>query len=256
MRIPFRKYQGTGNDFVMIDNRKRLFSGDEHTFFAQICHRRFGIGADGVILLNSHVEYDFEMDYFNSDGNRSTMCGNGGRCLVQFAADLGIIKDVATFIAIDGEHEAIKTEFGIKLKMTKPHGFREISDSDFWLHTGSPHYVRFFDQSVKSLDVKAEGRAIRYNDEWAKEGTNVNFVHHFAKGKAEVRTYERGVEDETWSCGTGVTAVAEIIARTFGNQGETIELMTPGGNLRVHTGEYPWLEGPATFVFEGEIEFA
>lgn len=254
MKIPFKKYHGTGNDFVMIDNRKNILSGAETDFFAAICHRRFGIGADGVILLNLHADYDFEMDYFNSDGNRSSMCGNGGRCLVQFATDLGLIQDQATFIAVDGEHEAILTENGVKLKMTAPHGFRKISDQDYWLHTGSPHYVRFLDAPLHDFDVFGTGKAIRYNDEWRAEGTNVNFVHVLENGIAEVRTYERGVEDETWSCGTGVTAVASIMAKVLENQPQKIQLKTPGGNLQVHTGEFPWLEGPAQFVFEGEIE--
>lgn len=254
MKIPFRKYHGTGNDFVMIDNRGKLLSGSETAFFGEICHRRFGIGADGVILLNSHAEYDFEMDYFNSDGNRSSMCGNGGRCLVQFAADLGVIKDQAKFIAIDGEHEARLTDRGVLLKMTAPFGFRKINAEDYWLHTGSPHYVRFLPSPLADFDVVGEGKAIRYNDEWREEGTNVNFVHVLENGVAEVRTYERGVEDETWSCGTGVTAVASIMKEVLEDQPSKIQLRTPGGELHVHTGDLPSLEGPAAFVFAGEIE--
>lgn len=257
MLIPFFKYQGTGNDFVMIDNREGLLSGEETSFFEQICHRRFGIGADGVILLNPHAEFDFEMDYFNSDGRRSTMCGNGGRCIAQFAWDLGIVQANSTqFMAIDGLHVAERSALGLKLKMTQPWGFRKISETDYWIHTGSPHYVRFVEAGLQDLDIVAEGRAIRYNDEWRQDGTNVNFVQLQSPGQVEVRTYERGVEDETWSCGTGVTAVAAVMGQVMENQGECIGLQTPGGKLQVHLETLPWLEGPATFVFEGKIRKA
>ena len=256
MKIPFSKYHGTGNDFVLIDNRLRPLSGDEVDAFAAICHRRFGIGADGVILLNAHADYDFEMDYFNSDGNRSSMCGNGGRCIVQFAHDLGIIADQAHFLAVDGPHFAHITEGSVKLKMGMPHDFRELPTGDFFIHTGSPHLVHFLPMGLDQYDVAGQGRAIRYSEPWAAEGTNVNFVEGLAKGRAAVRTYERGVEDETWSCGTGVTAVAEIMKRISNDQPDLIVLETPGGELRVHLSpqEAPWLEGPAKFVFQGTIE--
>ena len=258
MNIPFHKYHGTGNDFIMIDNRERVFPSEDFDLIAALCHRRFGIGADGLILLNLHPDYDFEMDYFNSDGRRSSMCGNGGRCIVEFARSLGVIENKARFIAIDGEHEAVMTEFGVKLKMTLPKGFQELANGDHWIDTGSPHYVRFEEEDLKTLDVFSLGRTIRNTEPWKAEGTNVNFVKLLAPGCAEVRTYERGVEDETWSCGTGVTAVAEIIARTqpeSHQEGEPILLKTPGGDLRVHVaaGKEPWLEGPAVKVFEGDL---
>lgn len=257
MEIPFFKYHGTGNDFVMIDNRKRLLKGDEHAFFAALCHRRFGIGADGVILLCDHPGYDFEMDYFNSDGQRSSMCGNGGRCIVRFAAQLGLVGTQARFLAVDGPHEAVLTDDTVKLKMGMPHGYRTLEEDHYWIHTGSPHYVLLLGTPVADHDVVAHGRAIRNSAPWRAEGTNVNFVQVDGPAEAHVRTYERGVEDETWSCGTGVTAVAEVLARLFPAGNPVKTLHTPGGILRVHTtpGQAPWLEGPATFVFEGTISF-
>lgn len=255
MEIPFFKYHGTGNDFVLVDNRERLLQGDEHAFFASICHRRFGIGADGVILLNLHPDYDFEMDYFNSDGQRSSMCGNGGRCIVQLAHDLDIVGEQARFLAVDGEHVATIGEGKVKLKMGLPHGYQQIADNDHWIHTGSPHYVRFIDSDLAAYDVVGIGRALRSAAPWGQAGTNVNFVQVLAPDRVAVRTYERGVEDETWSCGTGVTAVAEVLKRIHPEAPYVIHLQTPGGNLVVHLGDAqaPWLEGPARFVFKGVI---
>lgn len=255
MNIPFHKYHGTGNDFIMIDNRESVFPAEDHALIAKLCHRRFGIGADGLILLNLHPEYDFEMDYFNADGRRSSMCGNGGRCIVQFAKALGVIQDTARFLAIDGEHEAEVTESGIKLKMGIPTGFQQLENGDHWIDTGSPHYVQFHETSLKELDVFNLGRNIRNSDQWAGAGTNVNFVRKLSANEVEVRTYERGVEDETWSCGTGVTAVAEVLSRIQGSQDQSVALNTPGGALTVHVNKdkAPWLEGPAVFVFAGTL---
>jgi diaminopimelate epimerase len=255
MEIPFFKYHGTGNDFVLVDNRVQILQGNEHEFFAAICHRRFGIGADGVILLNAHETYDFEMDYFNSDGQRSSMCGNGGRCIVQLAHDLGIVAEQAHFLAVDGEHTAQVADGRVKLKMSMPHGYEQLSAQDYWIHTGSPHFVRFIDGDLAALDVVGIGRAIRNSAPWAQEGTNVNFVQELGEGLVAVRTYERGVEDETWSCGTGVTAVAEVLKRRQPAAPYNIRLKTPGGMLTVHLGDdmAPWLEGPAKFVFQGVI---
>jgi diaminopimelate epimerase len=254
MMIPFYKYQGTGNDFVLFDNRERLLTGDEHAYFAALCDRRFGIGGDGVILLNAHPEYDFEMDYFNADGGRSTMCGNGGRCMARFAADLGLVTDKAHFLAIDGPHFAEIGSDRIRLKMTLPHGFTTLPNGDHWIHTGSPHHVHIVDDEVAAYPVVSEGHRIRYSDSYAPDGTNVNFVQVLGHQRLRVRTYERGVEDETFSCGTGVTAVAEVMARTGGGDGR-YTLLTPGGELQVHVqvGQAPWLEGPAVQVFQGMI---
>ncbi|MCB9235244.1 MAG: diaminopimelate epimerase [Bacteroidia bacterium] len=252
--MKFYKYQGTGNDFVLIDNRGGELSGNENELFARMCRRHFGIGADGVILLNPDPEVDFYMDYFNSDGNRSTMCGNGGRCMAAFAKNLGLVGEKTLFRAIDGFHEAAYTSRGVKLKMTLPQGFRTMPEGNFWLDTGSPHYVQFQETPVSQTDVFQSGKSIRNREDFVKEGTNVNFVNVLAPGKLKVRTYERGVEDETLSCGTGVTACAEVWARLNPGYEGPVEVETEGGTLWVHVkeGEAPWLEGPAEFVFAGK----
>ena len=254
MDLHFFKYQGTGNDFILFDNRDGQLKGDEHDYFARLCHRHFGIGADGVILLNPHPDYDFEMDYFNADGQRSTMCGNGGRCMTRFAADLGLIQSRAHFLAIDGPHFAALHGDTVKLKMTLPHDYQQLDNGDYWIHTGSPHYVKFLDQPLDTYPVFTEGRAIRNSPPYAPQGTNVNFVYRRFDNELQVRTYERGVEDETLSCGTGVTAVAEVMAR-IQDTSATYTLHTPGGILQVQVqqGQEPWLQGPATQVFKGII---
>lgn len=254
--LQFFKYHGTGNDFVLFDNRNARIQQDQYDFFAALCHRRFGIGADGVILLEEHDEYDFEMYYVNSDGRPTSMCGNGGRCVVAFAQYLGIIEDHAHFLAIDGEHEAWIKDGQVKLKMGMPKGFQEFENGDHWIDTGSPHYVHFPDSEGTPDDypVHAEGHRIRHQAPWAAAGTNVNFVWEQEK-QLYVRTYERGVEAETWSCGTGVTAVAEVFARRKGQSQLSVDIATPGGALKVHVNAdgAPLLEGPAQIVFSGEI---
>jgi diaminopimelate epimerase len=256
MLIHFYKYQGTGNDFVMIDNRTETFSPDT-TLVARLCHRRFGIGADGLILLQNHPDYDFKMVYFNADGKEGSMCGNGGRCTVQFAKDLGVISDNATFEAADGKHEAyIKNEL-IHLKMGDVQQVKHMPAYDF-LDTGSPHYVTFVDK-LSEIDIVSVGKSIRYDPVFAPGGTNVNFVEHLSDNTLFVRTYERGVEDETYSCGTGVTACA-IAASTWQLQ-SPVNIKTLGGDLQVafqcsspdHFTDI-YLIGPAQKVFEGKIE--
>ena len=206
MPIHFYKYQGTGNDFVIVDNRdgKLAFTREQ---VAAICHRRFGIGADGLMLLNKNAQYHFEMKYYNADGREGSMCGNGGRCLVRFAADAGIDQTLYKFIAIDGEHEArLERNGDVALKMSNVKTMKS-HNGRFVLNTGSPHYVEMV-ENVMGLDVVAAGRAIRYNHEYKAEGINVNFVEATdERDKIIVRTYERGVEDETYSCGTGVTSL-------------------------------------------------
>ncbi len=252
----FHKYQGTGNDFVLFDNRAGSIPEDAHEWFAFLCHRRFGIGADGVILLNQAEGYDFGMYYVNSDGYPTSMCGNGGRCIVAFAVQLGIVRSTASFLAVDGPHDATITDHGVKLKMGIPKGFIPLHNGDFWIDTGSPHYVQFhLSGNPADMDVPSLGRAIRNSGPWADHGTNVNFAWPREKGHFYVRTYERGVEDETWSCGTGATAVAEVHSRIENYPLEKIQLSTPGGPLIVHVskGRAPWLEGPVTHVFSGQI---
>lgn len=256
MDIVFSKYQGTGNDFVIIDNR----AGNIHLSTNQVaflCDRRKGIGADGLMLLGNEEGYDFSMTYFNADGNEGSMCGNGGRCLVQFAHDNGIVKEHYHFIAVDGPHEATIDHKGwVNLKMSEVNAVEH--GNDFHLtNTGSPHYIKQV-KDIQSVDVFTEGKNIRYNDRFNKEGINVNFVEQGAEGLF-VRTYERGVENETYSCGTGVTAAA-LIACLHKEGEHTIQIETLGGKLAVklnHKGgghfNNIWLMGPGTFVFKGSI---
>lgn len=259
MNFPFYKYQGTGNDFVILDNRKGEYNSITSKQVKQICHRRFGIGADGLMLLNLKDGYDFEMIYFNSDGNPSSMCGNGGRCLVKFAYHLGIHKFTYRFIAIDGEHEAeIDNRNQIRLKMNDVSEV-DIHSSYAVLNTGSPHYVKYTNDAA-GADVVETGRSIRNSSTYKDEGINVNFVEVLDDDSIFVRTYERGVEDETLSCGTGVTAAALMNAHN--EKGfNRVEVKTPGGYLYVeynklsdHEFKDIWLCGPATFVYKGDID--
>lgn len=256
MSTPFYKYQGTGNDFVIFDNRDGMIQLTTAQV-KHLCDRRFGIGADGLMLLGNKPGYDFEMVYYNSDGRESTMCGNGGRCLTRFAYDRGIRRDTYRFMAVDGEHEATLGEHGwINLRMKDVDGILN-HHGDFVLDTGSPHYVKSV-PDVHGLDVYTEGREIRCSRDFEADGINVNFVES-DDTRIIVRTYERGVEDETYSCGTGVTASALVFAHND-NGFNRIEVQTKGGRLAVEfdkTGEQRfeniWLCGPATFVFEGMI---
>lgn len=257
MKLSFHKYQGTGNDFVILDNRDRKYDQLDVAQVQKLCDRRFGIGADGLMLLNLTEGYDFEMKYYNADGHESSMCGNGGRCLVQFASDIGLKKETYQFIAIDGPHEATFAENGwVRLKMKDVNGI-STHNNNCVVDTGSPHYVKTINQ-IKEYDVVDEGKKIRYSNDFTAEGINVNFVQPQGD-KLIVRTYERGVEDETYSCGTGVTACALVNAKNEGLN--EIDIETLGGNLAVEfektgnqTFENIWLCGPATFVFKGDIE--
>jgi len=255
MNIQFYKYQGTGNDFVMIDNRNAHFPKNNIKLINQLCDRRFGIGADGLILLENSYVSDFKMIYFNADGKESTMCGNGGRCIVSFAKKLNIITNKTTFDAIDGIHHATINDDTISLQMTDIQTI-DNHNSHLFLNTGSPHHVTF-SSDVSLIDVKTKGRNIRNGAPYFKEGTNVNFVEQINNNTFKVRTYERGVEDETLSCGTGVTAVA-IAANVANKTSENnINIETLGGNLTVsftkENGIFKnvFLTGKATFVFEG-----
>jgi diaminopimelate epimerase len=255
MEIKFFKYQGTGNDFVMIDGRgKELsFTPDQ---VATICDRRFGIGADGLIILREHATYDFEMDYYNADGSKS-FCGNGSRCAQAFAQQLGIIADTSYFLAIDGTHygksigEAYATKMGDVSEI-------ELHGDDYFIDTGSPHYIKYV-ANVDKVNVEEEGRAIRNSDPYKEKGTNVNFV---AEGTValQVRTYERGVEGETYSCGTGVTAVAISFLIKNDSYQKEVAIQTKGGPLSIRlerekdsTFKNIWLVGPAELVFKGEL---
>jgi diaminopimelate epimerase len=259
MKRTFFKYQGTGNDFILFDDRDNRFDEKNESQIQRLCNRRFGIGADGLMLLRNEPGFDFRMVYFNSDGRPSSMCGNGGRCIARFAREIGAVHtNHLRFIAVDGPHEAVLSDETVKLKMNDVNKI-EAGDGFFYLNTGSPHYVRFSDD-VPQLDVFSEGRAIRYNERFRNEGTNVNFVSRKDTG-IFVRTYERGVEGETLSCGTGVTASALAAAiKGIATSEEKCMVHTPGGKLAVHFHRSGnrfsdiWLEGPATCVFKGEIE--
>ena len=259
MKHTFYKYQGTGNDFVIIDNRQDFFDKNNTKLIAHLCDRRFGIGADGLILLEQHKEVDFKMVYFNADGNQSSMCGNGGRCITAFAKHLGIINNEATFKAIDGIHHSIIDNDVVKLQMQDVDHIQNFEHYVF-LDTGSPHHVEL-NSELEKLDVKLEGAKIRYNQTYKEKGTNVNFVEKVNNEIFTIRTYERGVEDETLSCGTGVTAVAIGMNYIGETEKNLITLNTKGGNLQVSfvkdgdTYKNIWLIGPAKMVYRGELEW-
>ncbi|HVD97840.1 MAG TPA: diaminopimelate epimerase [Cytophagaceae bacterium] len=255
MELTFYKYQGTGNDFIILDNRKGVFDINNTKLIAALCHRRFGIGADGFMLLENEPGYDFKMVYFNSDGNQSSMCGNGGRCLVQFAHDIGVIGDHTTFLAIDGPHVAHLKDGLVYLKMIDVEQIENNQDH-FFLNTGSPHYVKAV-EGIENYKVFDEGRKIRYNERFKEKGTNVNFIEK-KDDTLYVRTYERGVEDETYSCGTGVTAAA--IAASFSGMTSPVKIHTLGGELSISFKKMPqgytdvYLIGPALKVFTGNVK--
>ena len=258
MKIRFYKYQGTGNDFVIIDNRLRQFPLKDKKLIEHLCDRRFGIGADGMILLETDEVSDFKMVYYNSDGNESTMCGNGGRCIVSFARFLGIIEDETTFVAIDGLHRATINGAIVHLKMQDVLEIKVKPDTLF-MNTGSPHHVQMV-KGLSQFNVVKEGAKLRYGL-YGKTGSNINFVEENKDGEFSVRTYERGVEDETLSCGTGVTAVA-IAMHTLGRTKKSkIKVHVLGGELEVsfvpaNQGyEEIYLIGAAKQVFKGEMEW-
>jgi diaminopimelate epimerase len=257
MTIHFHKYQGTGNDFILIDNLSGDFSFIDIQHVQQLCDRRFGIGADGLILINAHPTLDFEADYYNSDGSKS-FCGNGARCAVQFFARNQSNQREFQFIAIDGIHSARIVNGEICLEMTPVEAIEKYND-DFVLNTGSPHYVQHVDD-LENLDVVRLGRQIRYSDHFNQAGINVNFVKQIAPKHISIRTYERGVEDETLSCGTGATACALVEGRSFSKGNHSVIVDVLGGQLHIsftchEDGRFSevTLQGPATFVFEGEI---
>jgi len=255
--IRFQKYQGTGNDFIILDGREELPPLSEEKI-RLMCHRRFGIGADGLMIYLQKEGYDFEMKYFNADGREGSMCGNGGRCIVRYCYNTGIHKDYFRFLAVDGEHEAeIDLNGWVRLKMNDVNKVA-LTGGDYILNTGSPHYVKYVND-IDHYRVADEGRQIRNSNAYADNGINVNFVETLDDHTIFVRTYERGVEAETWSCGTGVTAAALVSAHneTGFNQ---VDVETLGGKLsvefdRVNEGEYRniWLCGPAEFVYRGEF---
>ncbi len=259
MKIHFYKYQGTGNDFVMLDNRNGIYDSVGVNEIKKICDRRFGIGADGLIKINAHPTLTFEMDYYNSDGSKS-FCGNGARCTVAFADFLGVSTENLDFWAIDGLHSASLKEQKVALAMNNVSEIHEVA-SDYLLHTGSPHYIQFVD-NVAQVDVYTQGNFIRNQENYKREGVNVNFVQVINEQELFVRTYERGVEDETLSCGTGVTAAVLAYGYKMGLKDKhTIRVKTLGGELEVvfrvqEQGQFNEIQllGPAKQVFKGEID--
>lgn len=257
MKIHFYKYHGAGNDFILMDNRDRQIALSTEQI-AFLCHRRFGIGADGLMLLQSIDNADFEMVYFNADGNESTMCGNGGRCIAAFAHKLGITGDTMEFMAIDGIHKATMLPGDtVALHMQDVNAI-EFEEDYAILNTGSPHFIQWVEDAA-TVDVFTKGREMRNRSEFQPKGINVNFVNKTKDG-IHIRTYERGVEDETLACGTGVTAAAIAFAgKQTGSFNIPVKAM--GGALSVSfdkksetTAEHIVLTGGATFVFEGEVE--
>lgn len=271
----FFKYQGAGNDFIIIDNRDLKFDASNVSFIKNLCDRRFGIGADGLMLLQNHNDFDFEMRYFNADGREGSMCGNGGRCIVAFAKDLGIFEGEKTdFLAVDGPHTAILTEisaiqaddetqnirplYTVKLQMIDVNTI--LNDGRAWvLDTGSPHYVEEI-TGLQDFALVEEAKKIRYGNRYGEKGINVNYVEPIGPDAYAIRTFERGVEDETYACGTGATAAALAMAHQQGKEGRLkIQMQAIGGLLTIHFNKSNtqftevFLEGPATFVFEGQF---
>jgi diaminopimelate epimerase len=257
MIIPFNKYHGTGNDFVIIDNRKSIFNHANPNLIKKMCDRRFGIGADGFIIISSADAYDYEMLYYNSDGNKGSMCANGARCAAEFAYNEGIACNNQKFITFDGMHEAVVGNGTVRLKMNDVSDSKQI-DGNYFIYTGSPHYVVFVN-NVKEMDVLTVGKKLRWSEKFSPGGTNVDFAEIVGNGLF-VRTFERGVENETFSCGTGVTASAIAAFLSGHSDKNTIPVSTRGGNLTVEFKVNKdkitdiWLSGPATFVYRGEID--
>jgi diaminopimelate epimerase len=264
IQVTFYKFHGTGNDFIMIDNREYLIRPSKE-LVALWCHRRFGIGADGLILLENDAQYDFRMQYYNSDGNTGSMCGNGGRCVTAFAGMLDLIDQHTNFIASDGQHQATINTYdddcwNVSLEMQNVHGFTRLSSKILFLDTGSPHYIKWVDD-VDKIDVLVQGKEIRNSDEYKKYGVNVNFISE-NNNATHIRTYERGVESETWSCGTGAVAAA-IAGSIMLPDGEHIKKLTAlGGNLQVSFVKKGKnfsdiiLQGDAHFIFKGVLNYS
>ncbi len=256
MTFSFTKYHGTGNDFIMVDCTSATKLELDNEQISALCDRRFGIGADGIILISKHPTLDFTMTYYNSDGSQS-FCGNGARCAVHFANSLGMFKTITNFEAIDGVHKASINENIIALKMNKVEGFKK-DETAFIIDTGSPHYIKFA-ANLDDENIVEYGKAIRYSDKYKTEGINVNLVEVLADNHLDMLTYERGVEDETYSCGTGATAAALAYALVLDYDEIDVLINVKGGELAVKAERFGdtfdsiYLIGPAEKVFDGKI---
>lgn len=254
MNFQFSKYQGTGNDFILFDNRDQSFP-DSTNVIQQLCDRKFGIGSDGLILIEDHPSLDYRMVFFNPDGSKS-LCGNGSRCGFAFAQKIGLVNLQAQFETTDGVHEAVVTDGGVRFSLFDVNQITSMG-KDYYVDTGSPHYIKIV-EDIESIDVIGIGKEIRYSEAYiGQNGTNVNFAQ-LLHDRIKVRTYERGVENETLSCGTGVTAVG-LVASKLGYKSPVI-VEARGGQLTVEFEEHQngfkkiWLSGPATHVFDGSVE--
>jgi diaminopimelate epimerase len=258
MIVSFQKYQGAGNDFVIIDNRTNSVTASKEQIAIKLCDRKFGIGSDGLIFIENTDKADFVVDFLNPDGSRS-FCGNGSRCAVQFCIDNKIfIGNKTSFLGIDGVHLAVVKENSVNVEMKNVDHVERIK-ADFFAETGSPHYVSYF-KSIDDLDMIEYGKQIRYSDSYKEVGTNVNAVQELSPNHIKVRTYERGVENETLACGTGVTACALSYAILNNLEKDIVNIDAVGGKLKVSFVKEKddsftniWLEGPAEFVFNGEV---
>lgn len=258
MEINFTKYQGTGNDFIMVDNLDGKYSDLTIDQIVTLCNRKTGIGADGLIKISQHDALDFEVEYYNADGSQS-FCGNGARCSVAFAKELGLIQNETSFYAIDGQHKASIKDGLVEIDMLPVKEVKELG-ADYFLDTGSPHYIKVLDGDG-DIDIIEFGRLIRYSEQFKKEGVNVNTMRLVDKNHIKVETYERGVEDETLSCGTGVTACALLLKKIDETSGNSIKITTKGGTLFVRSDKFDdgkgfnniWLSGPAKRVFKGIV---
>ena len=259
MQIDFYKYEGTGNDFVIIDNRDLTFQKNDKTLIQSICDRKKGVGADGLILLENHDELDFSMIYFNADGSELGFCGNGSRCITHLANNLNIINDNAKFNAIDGIHESKITNGRISVKMndvlkSEIYKYNDKYSTTF-VDTGSPHLIRIY-ENIDSIDIVKEARELKLIYSEYTNGLNINFCQ-ISDSKIKLRTYERGVEDETLSCGTGAVASAVFLKDSDLVSNDKIEILMKGGLLCVELNKEKklfsdiWLSGEVNMVFKG-----
>ena len=257
--IHFYKWQGAGNDFILLDGRNGLDIETNPNIINRLCNRHFGIGADGLMVMSLIHGFDFRMTYYNSDGYEADMCGNGARCIVGLAAQLGVFQKEATFLARDGRHTGVLLPGGACKVSIRNVAQSETVGQGYFLNTGVPHLVVFIDR-IDSVDVERDGSKLRFDSQFGPDGTNVNFVQ-LASSHLMIRTFERGVEAETLACGTGVVASAIAASLKDPQYASPVTCKARGGTLSVsfqpeanQSFSNVWLEGPAREVFQGDIE--